>query len=158
MQALQCIPLSNWVNAEQLSTRRAGWMAWLASYALMTEVCFAWRNRLFRPVRICPTGSVRHFPLGYFPSWGGHFPPVTLPSVLLPSVHSLGVRKIIRPANTEWGAAGVVICLKRGADLHIVQLMPLPPRHRLLQWNSEWFTFLVPAYPDCYGNRPLNRY
>ena len=26
----------------------------------------------------------------------------------------------------EWWGAGVVICLERGADLHMVQLMPLP--------------------------------
>jgi len=28
--------------------------------------------------------------------------------------------------KTEWWDAGVVICLKRGADLHMAQLMPLP--------------------------------
>ena len=28
--------------------------------------------------------------------------------------------------KTEWWSAGVVICLERGADLHMVQLMPLP--------------------------------
>jgi len=28
--------------------------------------------------------------------------------------------------KTEWWGAGVVICLERGADLHMVQLMPLP--------------------------------
>jgi len=28
--------------------------------------------------------------------------------------------------KTEWWGAGVVICLERGADLHIAQLMPLP--------------------------------
>jgi len=27
---------------------------------------------------------------------------------------------------TEWWGAGVVICLERGADLHMAQLMPLP--------------------------------
>jgi len=27
--------------------------------------------------------------------------------------------------KTEWWGAGVVICLERGADLHIAQLMPL---------------------------------
>jgi len=27
---------------------------------------------------------------------------------------------------TEWWDAGVVICLERGADLHMAQLMPLP--------------------------------
>ena len=28
--------------------------------------------------------------------------------------------------KTEWWSAGVVICLERGADLHMAQLMPLP--------------------------------
>jgi len=28
--------------------------------------------------------------------------------------------------KTEWRGAGVVICLERGADLHVAQLMPLP--------------------------------
>jgi len=28
--------------------------------------------------------------------------------------------------KTEWRGAGVVICLERGADLHMAQLMPLP--------------------------------
>ena len=28
--------------------------------------------------------------------------------------------------KTEWWGAGMVICLKRGADLHMAQLMPLP--------------------------------
>jgi len=44
-------------------------------------------------------------------------------------------RKGIRPVKElEWWGTGVVICLERGAnDLHIVHLMPLPPRHLLLQ-------------------------
>jgi len=38
----------------------------------------------------------------------------------------MGIR---RPAckKTEWWGAGVVICLQRGADLHMAQLLPLPP-------------------------------
>ena len=28
--------------------------------------------------------------------------------------------------KTEWWGAGMVICLERGADLHLAQLMPLP--------------------------------
>ena len=28
--------------------------------------------------------------------------------------------------KTDWWGAGVVICLERGADLHMAQLMPLP--------------------------------
>ena len=79
---------------------------------------------------------------------------------LLPSVlwrYWLGVRKSIRPVKTEWWGTGVIICLKRVADdLHMVQLMPLPSHHLLLQWSPEWFTFLVPAYLDCPGKRPLN--
>ena len=35
--------------------------------------------------------------------------------------------------KTEWWGAGVVICLERGADLHIAQLMPLPLAVSLLQ-------------------------
>jgi len=33
--------------------------------------------------------------------------------------------------KTEWWDAGVVICMERGADLHIAQLMPL-----LLTWDA----------------------
>jgi len=40
----------------------------------------------------------------------------------------VGSRKGIQPVKTEWRGTGVVICLQRGAnDLHMVQLMPLPP-------------------------------
>jgi len=62
---------------------------------------------------------------------------VQLSSVLLPSVLWrcwLGGRKAIWPVKTEWWGTGVVICLERGAnDLHMVQLMPLPSHHLLLQ-------------------------
>jgi len=50
----------------------------------------------------------------------------------------------------------VVIFLERGANgLCMVQLMPLPPHHLLLQENPEWFTFLVPAYPGCPGKKAI---
>ena len=40
----------------------------------------------------------------------------------------LGGRKGIRPVKTEFWGTGMVICLERGAtDLHMVQLMWLPP-------------------------------
>ena len=39
----------------------------------------------------------------------------------------VGWRKGIRPVKkTEWWGAGMVICLERGADLHMAQQMPLP--------------------------------
>jgi len=43
----------------------------------------------------------------------------------------LGGRKGIRPVKiTDWWGTGMVIWLDRGAnDLHMVQLMPLPPHH-----------------------------
>jgi len=41
------------------------------------------------------------------------------------------------------------------AILHMVQLMPLPPHHLLLQQNLEWFILLVLAYLGCPGKRLL---
>jgi len=38
----------------------------------------------------------------------------------------LGSRKGIWPVKTEQWGAGMVVCLERGADLHMAQLMPLP--------------------------------
>jgi len=41
----------------------------------------------------------------------------------------------------------VWLCLERGAnDLHIIELMPVPPYHLLHQKNLELFTLLVLAY------------
>ena len=51
----------------------------------------------------------------------------------------------------------MIICLEQRAnDLHMVQLMLLPLHHLLLQYNSEWFTFLVIAYPSGPRKKPLN--
>jgi len=42
----------------------------------------------------------------------------------------------------------MVIFLEQDAnDLHMIQLMLLPPHFLWLHWNSECFTFLVLAYP-----------
>ena len=43
--------------------------------------------------------------------------------------------------------AGMVICLERGADLHMAQLMPLPLTVSCFSKIQIGFTFLVPA--DC---------
>ena len=43
----------------------------------------------------------------------------------------------------------MVIYLERGAnDLHMVQLMPLPPHHLFIKIQIG-LTFLLPAYPGC---------
>jgi len=67
----------------------------------------------------------------------------------------LGGRKGIRPAKTEWWGTGVVICLERGADLHMAQLMPLPLTVSCSIKIQIGFTFLVPAYPGCPGKEAV---
>ena len=49
-------------------------------------------------------------------------------------------------SKTEWWGAGVVICLERGADLHMAQLMPLPLTVSCFSKIKIGFTFLVPAH------------
>ena len=45
----------------------------------------------------------------------------------------LAISKCIHAVKIEYWGAGVVICLEWGAsELHMVQLMPLPPHHLLL--------------------------
>jgi len=58
--------------------------------------------------------------------------------------------------KTEWWGAGVVICLERGADLHLVQLMPLPLAVSCFSKIQIGFTFLVPAQPGSPEKRSLN--
>ena len=55
----------------------------------------------------------------------------------------------------EWWGTGMVICLERGADLHIVQLMPLPLTVFCFSKIQIGFTFLVPAHPRSPGKRAV---
>jgi len=50
----------------------------------------------------------------------------------------------------------VVICLERGADLHMAQLVPLPLTVSCFSKIQIGFTFLVPADLGSPGKRPLN--
>ena len=50
----------------------------------------------------------------------------------------------------------MVICLDRGADLHMAQLMPLPLSVSYFSKIQIAFTFLVLAYPGSPGKGPLN--
>ena len=61
----------------------------------------------------------------------------------------LGSRRVIRPVKNwvvGWGA-GMVICLKRGADLYIAQMMPLPltVSNCFSKTHISSFTFLLPT-------------
>jgi len=56
-----------------------------------------------------------------------HLSPAVKDTMLAFSALTLLVKwqKGIRPEKNEWWGAGAVICLERGADLHMAQLMPL---------------------------------
>ena len=51
----------------------------------------------------------------------------------------------------------MVICLERGADLHMTQLMPLPLTVSYFSKIQIGFTFLVPAHPSSPGQRAVKR-
>ena len=51
----------------------------------------------------------------------------------------------------------MVICLERGADLHVAQLMPLPLIVSCFSKIQIGFTFQVPAHPGSPGQRAVKR-
>jgi len=51
----------------------------------------------------------------------------------------------------------MVICMERGADLHMAQLMPLPVTISCFSKIQIGFTFLVPANPGSPGQRAIKR-
>ena len=51
----------------------------------------------------------------------------------------------------------MVVCLERGADLHMAQLMPLPLAVSCFSKIQIGFTFLVPAHPGSPGKRAVKR-
>ena len=56
-------------------------------------------------------------------------------------------------------SAGVLVwlCLERGADLHMAQLMPLQLTVSCFSKIQTGFTFLVPAHPGSTGQRAVKR-
>jgi len=69
----------------------------------------------------------------------------------------LGGRQGIRPVKN--GAMGCWhgICLERGADLHMAQLMPLPLIVSCFSKIQIGFAFLVPAHLGIPGKRAVKR-
>jgi len=51
----------------------------------------------------------------------------------------------------------MVVCLERGADLHMAQLMPLPLTISCFSKIQIGLTFLVPAHPGSPGQRAVKR-
>ena len=79
---------------------------------------------------------------------------------LLPSVLWrcwLHGRKGIQPVKTECWVAGMVICLERGADLHMALLMPLPLTVSCFSKIQIGFNFLVPAHLGSPGQQGVIR-
>ena len=59
--------------------------------------------------------------------------------------------------KTEQRGAGMVICLVRGADLHMAQWIPLPLTVPCFSKIQIDFTFLGPAHPGSPGQRAIKR-
>ena len=57
----------------------------------------------------------------------------------------------------EWWGTGVVVCLERGADLHMAQLMPLPLTVSCFSKIQIGFTFLIPAHMCSPRKRAVKR-
>ena len=51
----------------------------------------------------------------------------------------------------------MVICLERGAVMHMAQLMPLPLTVSCFSKIQIGFVFLVPAHPGSPGKRTIKR-
>ena len=59
--------------------------------------------------------------------------------------------------KTERWGAGMFICLERGADLHMANLMPLPLTVSCFSKIQIGFSFLVPDHPRSPGRRAVKR-
>ena len=51
----------------------------------------------------------------------------------------------------------MIICLERGADLHMAQLMPLPLNVSCFSEIQIGFSFLVLAHPGSPGQKAVKR-
>jgi len=58
--------------------------------------------------------------------------------------------------KTEWWGAGIVICLERGADFHIAQLMPLPLTISCFSEIQTCFTYWYRLTRVVSDKGPLN--
>ena len=62
-----------------------------------------------------------------------------------------------QPVKTEWWGADEFICLERGADLHVAQLMPLPLTIYCFSNIQIGFSFLASAHLGSPGKRAVKR-
>ena len=64
--------------------------------------------------------------------------------------------KGIQPVKNRVVGCWHGVCLEQGADMHMAQLMPLPPTVACFSKIQIGFTFLVLAYLGSPGKEPLN--
>jgi len=57
--------------------------------------------------------------------------------------------------KTNWWGAGMVMCLKRGVDLHMAKLMSLPLAVSCFSKIQIGFTFLLLVYPGSPRQRAI---
>ena len=88
-----------------------------------------------------------------------HFPVTALPVFAFSALTLLVGRQEGLPAckKTERWGAGMVVCLVRGADLHMAQRIPLPLTVSCSSKIQIGFTFLVPAHQGSPGQRAVKR-
>ena len=67
----------------------------------------------------------------------------------------MNLAHVISVHNVAFSA--MVICLERGADLHMAQQMPLPLTVSCFSNIQIGFTFLVLAHPGSPGHRAVKR-
>ena len=67
------------------------------------------------------------------------------------------IQILVSTAASAWWGADMVICLERGADLHMAQPMPMPLTVSCFSKIQVGFTFLVLAHPDSPGQRAVKR-
>jgi len=79
----------------------------------------------------------------------------TRPALLWTLSQTLSQTTLFNFQITKWWSAGVVICLERGADLRMAQLMPLPLTVSCFSKIQIGFTFLVPAHLGSPGQRTV---
>ena len=86
---------------------------------------------------------------GLFTSW-------SVSHIGLPCTNSCFYVVCIFDTCISCHSVGVVICLERGADLHLAQLMPLPLTVSCFSKIQIGSTFLVPAHLGSPEKGPLN--
>ena len=72
------------------------------------------------------------------------------------SSHLKPVPLLLRPLTSANPSSLLSYCFKRSLFMKIHPYLSVPLTYLL--YTPEWFTFLLPAYPGCPGQRPLDKY